>query len=299
MKPITFVLAITTALLLCVSAATQSQDDIRVWRQFVEVLKKGQVTVDMVRPYPEMAPLKEKLMEFLSIMRDKAVWQEWQATPECYRVDNHLHYLIPLTFDGEKNTYCFTFLTEGQNWYFRHLEAITIRLDKITGLPTSQFPDLPEQEKAWLRQEGYWSEQVRLFNYLAKEKGKNFAFTWFADGQGYLLAAKAQVPFLPPEKAFVLYLCWEQAKLCGSSVTLQKLDDKEAYVRIKPIYFQLYEKTGHLKQQISFENYRKIFETKWQDRANKAGWDLNIIYGDGECTFHLIRHNGASDNKYL
>ncbi len=297
MKSVTLVLPVTTLLLLCGCGATQSHDNFRVWREFVEVLKKGQVTADKVRPYPEMAPLKETLMGFLSIMREKAVWQEWEATPECYRVGRHLHYVIPLSFDGEKATYCFTFLVEGENWYFRHLETITIRLDKIATLPTSEFPDIAEQQKAWLRQEGYWSEQVRLFNFLVKEKEKDFAFNWFADGKGYFLAAKAQVPFLPPEKAFVLYMCWEQAKLSGNSITLKKLDDQEAIVRMKPICFQLYESAGHLKKQISFADYRKIFETMWQDRANKAGWDLNISYEGGECTFRLVRQNKMSANK--
>jgi hypothetical protein len=297
MKSITLVLPVTTLLLLCGCGATQSHDNFRVWREFVEALKKGQVTADKVRPYPEMAPYRETLMGFLNTMREKAIWQEWQATPECYRVGNHLHYLIPLSFDGEKVTYCFTFLTEGENWYFRHLEGITIRLDKIATLPTSEFPDIAEQKKAWLRQERYWSEQVRLFNFLVKEKGKDFAFSWFADGRGYLLAAKAQVPFLPPEKAFVLYLCWEQAKLNASNITLEKLDDQEAIVRMKPLYFQLYEGTGHLKEQISSADYRRIFETRWQDRANKAGWDLNISYGDGGCTFRLIRQTKASGNE--
>ena len=297
MKSITFILPVTILFLLCACGAAQSYDDLRVWREFVEALKKGQVTADKVRPYPEMAPLKETLMGFLSTMREKAVWQELEVTPECYKVGNHLHCLVPLSFDGEKVTYCFTFLVEPENWYFRHLEGITMRLDKIATLPTSEFPDIPEQNKVWLRQEGYWSEQVRLFNFLVKEKGKDFAFSWFADGRGYLLAAKAQVPFLPPEKAFVLYLCWEQAKLNASSITLEKLDDRQAIVRMKPVYFQLYEKTGHLKEQISFADYRKIFETMWQDRANKAGWDLNMSYEDGQYTFRLIRQNKAPANE--
>jgi hypothetical protein len=298
MKSIRFVLPVTILLLLlCRCGAAQSHDDLRVWREFIEALKKGHLTADRVRPYPEMAPYKERIMGFLSTMRDKAVWQEWEATPECYRVGSHLHCLIPLSFDGEKATYCFTFLVEPENWYFRHLETITIRLDKIATLPTSEFPDIAEQKKTWLRQEGYWTEQVRLFNFLVKEKEKDFAFNWFADGKGYFLAAKAQVPFLPPEKAFVLYMCWEQAKLSGNSITLKKLDDQEAIVQMKPICFQLYESAGHLKKQISFADYQKIFETMWQDRASKAGWDLNISYEDSQCTFRLARQNKAPANK--
>jgi len=91
-------------------------------------------------------------------------------------VGNEVHYLIPLTNNGARQTYCFTFLTEAGKWYFEHLESITIRLDKIGPLPTSTFPDVPEAQKFWMREEILVSEQVRLFNMLAKDKGREFAF---------------------------------------------------------------------------------------------------------------------------
>ena len=81
---------------------------------------------------------------FLKIMREKADWQEFESESEVHNVGKQVHYLIPLTFDGGQATYCFSFLVEDDNWYFQHLEAITIRLDKIGSLPTSKFPDLAE-----------------------------------------------------------------------------------------------------------------------------------------------------------
>jgi hypothetical protein len=226
-------------------------------------------------------------MKFLKILKEKVSWEELESSPEIYRVGSQLHFLIPLTFEGQKVTYCFTFLIKDDKWYFQHLESIFIRLDKVSSLPTSKFPDLPEQQKAWMREEIYWSKQVQLFVFLSQEKGKDFAFNWFRDGPGYFLGAKTWVPFVPPPKAFILYLCWEQANLRGNKVTLEKLNDDEAIVIIKSIYFELYKNSAHLKQQISFEDYRKLFETIWCDRANSAGWHLQITYKKGECFFNF------------
>jgi hypothetical protein len=158
------------------------------------------------------------------------------------------------------------------------MESITVRLDKISSLPASTFPDLPEEKKGWMREEIRVSNQVNLFNLLSKEKGREFAFNWFKDGPGYLLTAKAWVPFYPVRKALILYLCWEQANLNGNKVTLEQLDDNQAKVLMNPIYFKLYKQAGHLYQQISSEDYRRIFETIWHDRATSAGWELTIEY---------------------
>ena len=211
------------------------QSTLKIWNEFITTLKKGDFPSDKIRPYNES--LKEPMLGYLKIMYDKANWQEFEREPEVHPVDKQIHYLIPLTFDGGKATYCFSFLVEDNNWYFQHLEAITIRLDKIGSLPTSEFPDLSEEHKSWMRKEIRISKQVRLFNLLIEEKGKEFAFNWFKDGYGYLVAARSWVPFFPPAKAFILYLCWEQSRLRGEEVSLEKLDEKEAVVRIKPIYF--------------------------------------------------------------
>jgi len=72
---------------------------------------------------------------------------------------------------------------------------------------------------------------------------------------------------------------------------LEKLEEREALVKIESIYFSLYRRTAHLKHQISFEDYRKIFETIWYDRAKRAGWNLKIEYRleDDECKLHFSR----------
>ena len=187
-----------------------------------------------------------------------------------------------------------TFLVEGGAWYFRHLEAINIRLDKTGPLPASTFPDVDEATKAHIREETGWSREVRVFNELASLKGRDFAFDFFEDGNGYFLAARTWVPFVEPRKAFILYACWEQANLRGNTVTLEKLDDAAAVVRMSTYFFGLYKASAHLPQQIPFEDYTRIFETIWKDRARAAGWSLEIDYKDegfraSECVLRFKR----------
>lgn len=285
MKRIKLPFLVVTLLATSLTKATHAQDNIRIWKEFVVSLQKGEITPDNIRPYHQS--LKEPMMGFLTSMRKRASWEEWEATPEIYRVENQIHYLISLSFDGNKATYCFSFLTESDKWYFQHLEGIFIRLDETPGPPTSTFPDIPEEHKAWIREEAFWSQQVNLFNSISTEKGKDFALSLFKDGGGYSLAAKAWVPFVPASRAFILYLCWEQANLRGNDVTLEKLETNEAIVRVQLTYFSLYQHSAHLKQQISLEEYRLIFETIWQDRATQAGWNLEIQYEQDECVLHF------------
>jgi len=84
---------------------------------------------------------------------------------------------------------------------------------------------------------------------------------WLKDGAGYFLAAKTWVPFVEPEKAFILHLCWEQANLRRNKVTLEKLDENAAMIRIRPLLSDIYLQASHLKQQISFDDYVQIFAT--------------------------------------
>lgn len=267
-------------------------DDLAIWKEFVAAMKTGGLPSEKVRPYYE--ELRAPILGFLKEMRGKATWAEWDKAPQVFRVEKHVHFLIPLTFDGRTAEYGFTFLDENGSWYFRHLEAINIPLHKIGPLPTSTFPDVDEQTKAHIREETRWSREVRVFNLLRELKGKEYAFDFFKDGNGYFLAARTWVPFVDPRRAFVLYACWEQANLQGNTVTLETLDDAEAVVRMSTYFFGLYKASAHLAQQIPFEDYTRIFETIWKDRARAAGWSLEIEYRNegyraSECVLRFKR----------
>ncbi len=99
------------------------------------------------------------------------------------------------------------------------------------------------------------------------------------------MAAGSWIPLLPEQTAFILYVCWEQPVLNGNQVILEYLDDEQATVRLRPTYLELYERTVHLREQISEEDYRAIFETVWKDRAQAEGWKLEIAYMLPHCVF--------------
>ena len=286
-------LLITVCLLfLILSNLANSQDELKIWKEFVTALKNNEMTLERIRPFDDA--WKETILGWLNMIKEKVPLKELETKPEYFQVDNKVHFILPLTYEGRQVDYCFTFFTEGDNWYFHQLESMFIRLDKTPSPPTSEFPDIPEETKAKDREEWRVSKQVRLFNFLSEEKGKDFALNWLCDGLGYFLASQVRVPFVTPKKAFILYLCWEQANLRGNKVTLEKLDDDEALVRMELIYFALYEAAAHLKEQISYEDYRQMFETIWQNRAEKAGWKLKITYEEeaykGEkCFFHFTK----------
>jgi hypothetical protein len=288
---------LSIALLIRVSAAfsissSMEPSDISIWKEFVAALKAGEVTPDKLRPYYE--ELRSTLLGYLKEVRERVDWSEMEAEPEVHRVGDQVHFLVPLSFEGPKVTYVFSFVTDKGGWYFQHLEAITIRMDKLGPLPATTFPDVPEETKAHIREESLWSREVRVFNTLAQVKGREFAFDFFKDGAGYFLAARVWVPYVDPSRAFILYLCWEQANLTGNKVALEKLEDMQAVVRLETAFFRLYKVSAHLSQQISLEDYRRIFETIWQDRSRAAGWSLRIEYIDGDypadaCLLHFSK----------
>lgn len=292
-KSRTLLLAIGLAILLGFHCA-YGQDDLKIWKEFVAAVKAGKMTLDKIRPHEGIS--KEGLLKQLTDLKGAHdrynSWKEWEA-PEVFPVGDQVSFLVTFTWGGQtKSDFLFTFLKEGDQWYYRHEENIQIRLDRVTKLPASEFPDLPQETKAWQREELYWSQMVGFYNVLSRDKGKDYFLNLLRDGMGYFLAAKVWVPFVPPQRAFILYLCWEQSRLRENHVILEKLTDQEAVVKLQTHFFFLYKRTGHLKEQISFEDYRRIFEAIWQDRAFNAGWNLEIKYEDPEClkcVFHFTR----------
>lgn len=284
--------ALALALAACGSGEGSDADtravepELEAWAAFVRTLQAGSYPAADVRPYYE--DLRQPMVGFLDVMREKANWEEWRR-PKVLREEDEVHYLLPLTFDGETATYCFSFLREGDRWHFEHLEAITLMLDSLGPLPVRSFPDLEEEQKAWIREEIEISQEVRMFNTLAAQRGVSAALEWFKDGAGYALAARAWIPYVSPSRALILYACWEQARLRGNEVVLERLEDDSAVIRIRPRYFQLYEQAAHLRQQIPPELYRQLYETRWQDRAAAAGWDLILSCEAGDCTFRFGR----------
>ena len=277
-----FVLLILGSLLFAVQ-----ENDLKIWEEFVTLLDNEQMSVDKIKGE---YTANEQLLEWITGIKSRNALEEMILEPEIFRVENKVHFLKSLKGEKTEVNYLFSFIIVDGEWYFNHLEAIFIRLDKIGALPTMEFPDIPENQKIWARNEIRVSKMIQLWTFIAKGKGKEDAFSYFKDGPGFFVGAKTWVPFVPPPQAFILYLCWHQANLYGNPLALVKLEDNEAVVEIQPLYFLLYRRASHIKPQISFEDYRRLFETIWIDRAETAGWKLTIDYEkDDICTFIFKR----------
>jgi hypothetical protein len=283
------------ALWLAVSglpAQPKDPDDRTIWKEFVAALKAGTLSVDRIRPLygADKEQLLKWLNELMKATSDNGTSSDWDA-PEIIPVGNLAHFVVKLRIGRETATErSLSFIKEGGRWYFGHMENIMIRLDKIPPPPTSEFPALPEETLTWQRNEILWSDLVRIYLTTAEKNGKDFALNLFKTGAGYFVGAKSWVPFVPPARAFILYLCWAESRLYGNLVTLEKLADEEAVVSLQTHYFFLYKRSSHMRQWLPFEEYRTIFETIWQDRASNAGWKLDIEYKDPEClqvVFHF------------
>jgi hypothetical protein len=267
----------------------QPEQDLTVWNEFAALLEAAPFPGERIKPYQE--GLREATLRVLEVMRQQARWQEWTRTPEVFRVGQQIHYVLPLTFDSGTDSYSFSFLMEQGSWYLQHVEGIQLRLDNLGPLPVSEFPDLPEETKAWMRAEVDATHDVWLYRTIAAERGADVALTWLLDGAGYALAGRAWIPFVSPEEAFVLYACWEQSRLRGNSMTLELLQQDEAVIRMRPMWFQLYQISGHLRQQIEPAEYRRLFEARWRDRARHGGWSVEFSYDGNDVVLHLGRRS--------
>jgi hypothetical protein len=268
------------------AAQSGSEADRKIWPEFVSLMKAGEIGEAQLRPAYTNA---STMLGFLETMRSHASWAEWEREPEVHRVGSLVHFVVQLSERGKPGTYSFTFLTEGTQWFLQHFESIVVRLDQVGPLPVSIFPDLPEDKKTWMRQENYWSQMVVLFRQMRAAASPEAAFNMFKDGEGYVVQAKTWVPLLPAARAFILYSCWEQSRLHGNSVTLERLQEREAVVVLDSMYFRLYRQTGHLRQIVTEEEYRRIFETIWRDRATAAGWNIQFAYDGTRCTLRFTR----------
>jgi hypothetical protein len=74
-------------------------------------------------------------------------------------------------------------------------------------LPVSKFPDVTDDQKVWIREERRMQAQTDLFNFLAKEKGKEYAFNWFRDGAAIFWRPRPGCLFsLPGEPSFSIFV---------------------------------------------------------------------------------------------
>ena len=181
--------------------------------------------------------------------------------------------------DCPDSEYRFDFIETASYWQLCFIECITLPVNGIVE-PCNDFIPLPEQE-AWIKAEREISQTVHFYCKLKELLGINEALSWFKDGAGTLLCAKSWVPFYKDSKAFIAFSAWIENRINGEHVSIDHFSDLKCQLRFTGhIWFQVYHKASHIKTQLTFDEYKMLFEYIWVDRANNAGWDVSFDYVD-------------------
>ncbi|TAK53157.1 MAG: hypothetical protein EPO24_14810, partial [Bacteroidetes bacterium] len=90
-----------------------SQDDQRIWKEFIIILKAGKMTTERIRPLPTLGEkYKPILLGYLDSVRIQATDEDWNTQPEIVRSENRVQFILPWTTGTQKVTYCFSFVTD-------------------------------------------------------------------------------------------------------------------------------------------------------------------------------------------
>jgi len=130
---------------------TNSQNEIKIWKEFVSALMNDHITIDKIRPVEDS--WKEPMLRWLKQIKENyKSLEELEQDPEAFRVNNKVHFIVPLTRGESSRDMIFTFIIEGEEWYFHLLEGMFIMFNKMPSLPTTEFPVMSENKKTWQRE---------------------------------------------------------------------------------------------------------------------------------------------------
>ena len=248
--------------------------DNRLWLWIVG--KFAQHDWHMEDMHPLMPGMEDMLLNILNRFSGSA---RLPAHPgKVIHTGSVVHFLF--TLQGDDGQFCASVITEGDPHYFQHLESISIDFSNPPPIPCAgnELPSLSQQQLAWIREEVSMTDRVRLFNHLASTQSRQSALDWFKDGDGFFLAARAWIPYDEPRIAFLWYAAWSEYYLHGNPVLVQRVEPAGGSICFTdPLHWRLYRQTGHLKTQISEQDYEALFDAIWQDRARAAGWRLEIV----------------------
>jgi hypothetical protein len=123
----------------------RTMDPFQIWKEFIAQIAQGDLPLERIRPCDPQ--FRHVLARFVATIRQSLLPEMLQATPDVYRVEDRLHFILPL--GQERRTFTLTIL-EGQDRALHHVESILVDLRPPLNLPRSSFPDLPPDQKAWM-----------------------------------------------------------------------------------------------------------------------------------------------------
>ena len=230
--------------------------------------------------------MKPFLSSFLSGASAQSRREKFIHSPTSV-IDSECKKIVILSCPDDK--YRFDFIVNSGKWQLCFIECITLPLAAIHNFPYTSFEPLPEKE-SWIYAERNISQTVSFFCKLKDIFGFEEALLWFNDGAGEFLCAKSWVPFYKESKAFILYCGWIENRINGENVSVDVFTDEKCVIRfINHLWFGVYHSASHIETQLSIDEYKKLFEHIWKDRAIQAGWNVAFKYNGNDTILTFAR----------
>jgi hypothetical protein len=258
-----------------------------IWKEFIEKLCHDSLKECDLND--EMSPF---LFSFLC-GKDAQNRREIFINAPVNMIDGEFRKSIFLSCPDDE--YRFDFEVNKEKWKLCYIECITLPLSNINNFPYDSFIPLSGKEN-WIKAEKSISKMIYFFCKLRKIFNFDEALLWLNDGAGEFLCARSWVPFYKDSKSFILYSSWIENRINGENVSVEIFSDEKCVMRFKQhLWFKIYHATGHFRTQLSFDDYKKIFESIWQDRAFHSGWNIMFEYEGYDTILTFM----ARENKIL
>jgi len=82
-------------------------------------------------------------------------------------------------------------------------------------------------------------------------------------------------------------------RISGENISLEVFTDTKCVIRfIEHLWFAVYHRAGHIKTQLTMDEFKALFEHVWKDRALHAGWDISFEYDSSDTILTFVKkHN--------
>jgi hypothetical protein len=186
------------------------------------------------------------------------------------------------------NDYRFDFIKTPDGAVLAFMECITLPVYEVIA-PCDSFTPLPAAENH-IRREKEISKTVYYYSKFKELLGTKATVGIFLDGYGESVGARSWVPFYSDSMAFIVYAAWIENRINGEHVVLEAFHETRSVIRFKDhIWLSMYQMTGHLRIQISYDEYIGLFEAIWRDRAEKTGWAVDFAYEGADTVLIFVK----------
>jgi len=245
----------------------------------------NQLWQDFIKP--GTASIIDNLDQHMATMMVEEISEEYfKILPEWHFFDGNICFLPNLREDKDQT--CIKFRKVGNRWIFVSATPLRIRLDEVAKPPTCIFPQLPDQQLRWIREEIETDFRIRVYKEIKTYKGADAAKEWFADGVDFRKRVEQMIPYLPVQTGFIYYKCWFHAQLLGETTMLREFTPKRAVVELERCkHLAIYQQNFVIQKMIDKASYLELFDLSWEDRAYACGWNVHIERHDLTTTFYL------------